>query len=224
MITPTAAAAENTHAIVADLLDPPSALPVLDVGAGRGNFTAHLEANGYQAIAIDVDPEDYRQAGHATSPFLQANLDEELPVADASAAGAVCVEVLEHLESPLRAVRAMAAAVADGGFIIVTTPNTMSWWSRVKLLMQGHHEGFNDYWYESNGHISPLDLPQLKRIAGRVGLSVEAVTYNVGRLPVPRLHQRYSLRSPRFRNQGLGESLVLKYRKTGSPRTDVYRG
>lgn len=223
MIAPTAGAGENTHAVVAGLLDAPDALPVLDVGAGSGSFTAQLESRGYAAIAIDFDPDDY-QSGHAASPFVQADIEEGLPLPDVAAAGAVCIEVLEHLENPLRAVRLMASAVVDGGFIIVTTPNTMSLWSRIKLLVQGHHEGFNDYWYEFNGHISPLDLRQLGRIGDRVGLSVEAVTYNVGRLPVPGLHTRYALRRPRLRTQALGESLIVKFRKIGPPRADVYRG
>lgn len=224
MIEPTAGAGENTHAVVAGLLDPPSALPVLDVGAGTGSFTAYLESRGYEAIAIDFDPDDYRQVAHATAPFIQADIEEGLPVPDASAAGAVCIEVLEHLENPLRAGRLMAAAIVHGGFVIVTTPNTMSLWSRIKLLVRGHHEGFNDYWYELNGHISPLDLRQLERIGERVGLIVEAVDYNVGRLPVPRLHRRYALRRPRLRIQALGESLIVKYRKVGPPRVGVYRG
>lgn len=213
----------NNHAVVATLLDPPTSLPVLDIGAGIGNFTAHLQACGYKAVAVDIDPHDYRQAAHSTAPFIEADLDEELPVANESAAGVVAMEVLEHLEAPLRALRHMARAVVPGGFLIVTTPNVMSWGSRLELLVRGHHEHFGVYEFETNGHISPVSLVQLERMAGRLNLRAEHVTYNVGRLPLPKLHQ-IPLTRPRFRTQGLGESVIVKFRKAGPPLASYMRG
>lgn len=223
MIDPMARSARNNHAIVSGLLDPPTDLPVLDIGAGVGNFTAHLVSRGYPAVALDIDPDDYYKAGHSRAPFITADLDEELPVRPASAAGAVAIEVLEHLESPLRTLRHMAEAVVPGGFIIITTPNVMSWGSRLELLVRGHHEHFGSYEYVTNGHLSPVALVQLQRMAQRLRLDDEIVTYNIGRLPLPRLHQ-YCLTRPRFRIQALGECLIVRFRKLGPPLTEYERG
>lgn len=222
-IDPTARSAINNHAIVSRLLDAPNGLSVLDVGAGVGNFTAHLAARGYEPIAIDIDPVDFREAGYAVAPFLAANLDESLPVGPGTAGGAVAIEVFEHLEAPLRAMRLLADALVEGGFLIVTTPNVMSWGSRLELLVRGHYEHFGDYEYETNGHISPLQLVQMERMGERLGLVVEHVTYNIGRLPLPLLHQ-IPLKRPCFRIQALGECMIVKFRKLGPPAVDYQRG
>lgn len=223
MLDPMARSAMNNHAIVSDLLDRPDGLPILDIGAGVGNFTAHLVARGYDAIALDIDPDDYIHAGFSTAPFISANLDEALPLEPESAAGAVAIEVLEHLESPLRTMRDLAGALVPGGFLIVTTPNIMSWGSRLELLVRGHHEHFGDYEYTTNGHISPLSLTQLKRMGERLSLIPEVITYNIGRLPLPRVHQ-YPLTRPRFRIQALGECVIVKFRKAGLPLSVYERG
>jgi SAM-dependent methyltransferase len=223
MIDPTGAAALNVHEIVAELLDPPSALPVLDLGAGKGNFTAHLLSEGHKAIALDIDPTDYAEAGYCDAPFIETNLDDCLPVLPGSASGAVAIEVLEHLEAPLHALRRTAEAIITGGFLIVTTPNVMSWGSRLELLVRGHHELFGDHEYETNGHISPVALSQLERMGTRLALKAEVVTYNIGRLPLPRLHQ-YPLSAQRFRTKALGESVIVKFRKIGPALADYTRG
>jgi SAM-dependent methyltransferase len=223
MLDPTAGAAINTHEVVSRLLDPPGSRPVLDIGAGRGNFTAHLLSNGYTAVAVDIDIDDYSNAGYSSAPFMVVDLDDRIPVAPDSAAGAIAIEVLEHLEAPLRAMRLIAAGVSLGGFLIFTTPNVMSWGSRLELLVRGHHEYFGALEYETNGHISPVSLTQLLRMGKRLGLTPEAVTYNVGRLPIPRLHQ-ITLKRPRFRNGALGESLIVKFRKTALPLDQYVRG
>jgi SAM-dependent methyltransferase len=223
LIAPTSGAAINCHEIAAQYLDPPSELPVLDIGAGSGNFTAYLVSHGYKAVALDIDPLDYKQAAWSDAPFVATNLDEPLPIERESAAGAVAIEVLEHLEAPLFALRQMAEAVTVGGFVVITTPNIMSWGSRLELLIRGHHEFFGPYEYATNGHISPLSLVQLTRMAERLALNAEAITYNVGRLPIPRLHQR-ALTGPRWRRQAFGESLIVKFRKTGPILTKYVRG
>lgn len=223
MIDPTSAAPLHAHEIVARLLDPPTHLPVLDLGAGRGNFTAYLTSQGYRAVAFDIDPLDYGSAALCDAPFVQVNLDEALPVEAESVAGCIAIELLEHLEAPLAALRRMAAVTSPGGFVILTTPNIMSWGSRVELLVRGHHELFGPYEYESNGHISPVPLVQLLRMGDRLALTPECVTYNIGRLPLPRLHQ-VALTASCFRVAALGESLIIKFRKTGSVLADYVRG
>ena len=210
LIDPTNSAAPCTHDVVASLLDPPDELTVLDFGAGLGNFTAYLEGAGYPVPAVDIDENDYRRAGHSSAPFLQANLDDALPELPGPVGGAVAIEVIEHLENPLGFIRAVTEVLVDDGWLIVTTPNGLSLSSRLELMVRGHDFGFSDEDYRANGHICPVSLKQLHRIGARVGLSIAAVTYNAGRIPLPRLCKRFVLRSDWARSGLLGESLIVK--------------
>ncbi len=224
LIDPTHSASACTHEVVASLLDPPNELTVLDLGAGPGNFTAYLHNAGYAVVAVDIDEEDYRRAGHSSAPFLEANLDEALPEFAGPVGGAVAIEVVEHLENPLRFIRSIADVLPDGGWLIVTTPNVLSISSKLELMVRNHHFEFSDESYRTNGHISPVSLHQLERIAGRVGLRVEAVTYNVGRIPLPRIRQRVQLRDSWARSRMLGESLIVKLRKQANAAVPFNRG
>ena len=221
LIDPTGAAGVNTHLVAANLLDEPDGSLVLDIGAGRGNFTYVLESHSYRTVAIDIDPDDYV---HSTAPFVQANLGDGLPLSSASCGGIVAIEVIEHLEEPLRLIREIARCLRPNGFAIVTTPNVLSIASKLELVLRGWHEEFDDYSYRVNGHICPVSLQQIVRMCERTGLTLESETYNVGRLPLPKIRRRLSLKSPRFRTRRLGHSLIVKLRKTGSPVVTVCRG
>lgn len=223
-IDPTTGAGIYTHEVVATLLDPPNGLPVLDLGAGIGNFTAFLDGAGYRVTAVDIDKDDYERAGLSSAPFLASNLDEGLPSMEGPIGGVVAIEIIEHLENPLRLVREVAEVLVDGGWFIVTTPNISSVGSQLERMVRGHDSGFDDYSYSANGHISPVSLTQLERMGARVGLVVETATYNVGKLPIPKLRQRYPLSSGWARSSRFGDSLIVKFRRSGDVPASFVRG
>jgi SAM-dependent methyltransferase len=223
MIDPDSRAGPFTHEIVASLLDPPDGSLVADFGAGTGNFAAYLEQAGYNVVAIDIDREDYIAAGYASAPFIEANLDDDVPELPSQLGGAVAIEIVEHLESPLRLLRQISGLLAEDGWLIVTTPNVESIGSKLELLVRGHDSCFDDDAYRSNGHISPVGLRQIRKLAERTGLEVEVVTYNLGRIPLPKLRQRFQITSSIGRTAWLGDSLIVKLRKTG-PVAEFARG
>jgi SAM-dependent methyltransferase len=170
---------------------------------------------------VGIERSQYRFSG---ARFVQTDLDQGLPFSDSSLAGIVAIEVLEHLENPLRLFREAARCLVDGGWLVVTTPNIRSLSSRFSFLIRGHHLYFGRAEYEGNGHISPIALDQIQSIAARAGLSVEVATYNVGKLPVPRLRHRVLLRGRRFLNELWGDSLIVRLRKASQPQKLVHRG
>jgi 2-polyprenyl-3-methyl-5-hydroxy-6-metoxy-1,4-benzoquinol methylase len=224
LIDPLHSAGPLTHEVVASLLDPPDGGIVADLGAGLGNFTALLEQSGYNVIAVDIDEDDYREAGHSSAPFVVANLDQALPELPGPLTGAVAIEVIEHLENPLHFLRSVADGLVEGGWLIVTTPNVLSLSSRLEFLVRGDDFQFSDADYRDNGHISPVSGKQLDRIASRVGLVIEATTYNVGRIPLPQLRKRVLLRGDWARSQLLGEALIVKFRKRQDSAEPFTRG
>lgn len=220
-LPPDAMAGEGTHEAVVQMLDGAGVAPVVDLGAGLGAFSQTLRRRGHDAVAVGIAIEQFQ----ATDvPYVAADLDAGLPFRSASLGGIVAIELLEHLEAPLRLLREAARCLRLKGWLILTTPNVLSLASKLSYFARDRHTYFGDDEFLNNGHISPVSLVDVARIASRCGLEIEDVTYNVGKLPVPRLRHRFPLRSDMFRNQLLGESLIVKLRKTGEPLAEIVRG
>ena len=91
------------------------------MGARHDNFAAHLARRKYQAIAIDIDSDDYYRSAYSDMPLIAANLDADRHVQSDSASAAVVIALFEHLEAPLLALScaainlAIARAECSGG-------------------------------------------------------------------------------------------------------------
>jgi SAM-dependent methyltransferase len=203
------------------LLDPPKGGTVLDVGAGHGAFTQALTDHGYRAVAIGLMAAQYEFRG---SPFVVADVDQGLPIRAGTIEGIVAIELIEHLEQPLKLVREAARCLVMGGWLILTTPNVLNFGSKLSVLLRNYPLYFGQNDYVGYGHLSPVSRLELERIAGRSGFTIEALTYNVGKLPIPRLRHRLLLTHSMFRSEFWGESLILRLRKTAVPNTEFSRG
>ena len=79
--------------------------PTLEIGGGSGNFKSTIP----DAISSDI----------VTAPWLDLVCDaQRLPFADASFSNVVMVDVLHHIENPVRALAEIAACCAP----------TAVWW------------------------------------------------------------------------------------------------
>jgi len=158
---------------------------VLDLGAGQGALSARLADLGYQVTAADMDANDFRAVEGIE--FKQLNFDSTEEIAhfvDAhtSEFDAVCgIEVIEHLQDQWQYVANLKKMLKPGGIMVLTTPNTTSWLSRLLFLFNGRFHQFSDE-DVSYGHIAPITPYELSLIVEREGLKpLEAVP--AGTLP-----------------------------------------
>jgi SAM-dependent methyltransferase len=163
---------------------------VLDVGAGSGALTARLSQSGFAVTAADVETTDYLAAApivswDVTSVPLEGSWD------------AICaVEVLEHVENPLRALRNLWSMLGPGGVLLVTTPNLEHPKSRIKFLVRGAPSYFGPEEYLSLGHRTLLPAWLLRRHVEQVGLIVDSISF-AGRMTLsPQMRWVWRLLSP----------------------------
>jgi SAM-dependent methyltransferase len=172
------------HGKVAALVgDLPRGCRVLDVPAGAGALSWRLAEMGLVVTAADLEPEGFCAPG---MDCAQADLNARLPFPAASFDAVVCVEGLEHLESPAGALRELHRVLRPGGRLVVTTPNPTSVSSRLRFLLTGFFSVAERPINEAHpvpgaGHISMLTYPLLRYLLHTNGFRLTQVSGAVRR-------------------------------------------
>jgi SAM-dependent methyltransferase len=146
--------------VVADLGLPPRAR-ILDAGCGSGRNMVELArygvVTGIELSETSVALARERDAGEV---ILGSVLD--MPFADDSYDLAVSLDVIEHLEDDLAALRELRRTVTPGGALLVTVPAYQWLWS-------GHDE--------INHHHRRYTRRSLQQVAEQAGWRQERTTY-----------------------------------------------
>lgn len=115
----------------------------LDVGCGAGLLTEPLARLGAAVTGIDAAPESIAVAeAHAAASGLAIDYraGDLSAVGDARFDLVTAMEVVEHVTDPAAFVRALAAALADGGLLVMSTPNRTPL-SRLAMIAIGEGSG-----------------------------------------------------------------------------------
>jgi len=140
---------------------PPGRVRLLELGCGSGNVLASLTQFG-EAVGMDAHP-DLVAAGRAAGLDVRTGrLPDDLGVAPGWAEVVLLLDVLEHLDDDLAALRAARAALGEGGLVVVTVPAYQWLWS-------GHDEVL--------GHRRRYTAARLRAAVERAGFTVLRVSY-----------------------------------------------
>ncbi len=147
---------------------------ILDFGAGEGALSQRLDDMGYQVYSVDVDQEkfkartEFRKVNFNNPDDLSSFIREHWESFDL----VLGIEVIEHLENPWKFIRDLRNLVKKGGWVLISTPNIASWFSRVKFFFLGRFHQFEDG-DRHYGHINPISEDELKLICETSGLLIE---------------------------------------------------
>jgi 2-polyprenyl-6-hydroxyphenyl methylase / 3-demethylubiquinone-9 3-methyltransferase len=133
----------NLHfGVDAKALRPLTDMTALDVGCGAGLLTEPLARMGAAVTGVDAAPENIAAAkDHAARQGLSIDYRAcEIASVTGEFDLITAMEVIEHVTDPAAFVAALAARLAPGGLMILSTPNrTML--SRLGLIMIGEGLG-----------------------------------------------------------------------------------
>lgn len=125
------------HALATEQLS----APLLDLGTGIGSNLSMLADRGL-VVGVDISHSALLEA-RAKAPVAVAD-GARLPFPAATFGGAVCSEVLEHVESPAAVLAELARVLRPGAIAVLTAPNYSNPVGLHKLIAD-RRSGLHDY-------------------------------------------------------------------------------
>jgi SAM-dependent methyltransferase len=118
-------------------LELPNTSRILDAGCGSGRNMVELARRG-TVVGLELSPTSVelaraRGCGEVVEGSLLA-----MPFADGGFDLAVCLDVIEHLEDDIGAMRELRRTVAPGGALLVTVPAYQWLWSGHDVINHHH--------------------------------------------------------------------------------------
>jgi 2-polyprenyl-6-hydroxyphenyl methylase/3-demethylubiquinone-9 3-methyltransferase len=156
-------------------LSPLAGKTAADVGCGAGLLAEPLARLGAKVTGIDAAPENIAAAReHALGQGLE--IDYRVGGAETLAGRhdlVTALEVIEHVADPAAFVGSLAAAVAEGGLLILSTPARTA---KSKLLLVDLAEGLGHIPKGTHDWEKFIAPDQLKAMVAATGLEVTDIT------------------------------------------------
>jgi SAM-dependent methyltransferase len=179
---------------------------LLEAGAGDGTLASRLKASGFDVRAVDLFPDAFQPTD---IPIESADLNEGFPFGSEEFDVVVATELIEHLENPWFFFRELYRITRVDGVAVLSTPNLGNVYVRAYFLLTGKLFNFLDSSYRHIGHVTPVFLWNLRRMA-ESKFNVESVTVNDS--PIPKTRIRLPWRTYLF-----GQCIVVKLRRLPGP-------
>jgi SAM-dependent methyltransferase len=165
---------------------------LLDFGAGTGNLLRELPGVGYRGQLTGTDIKARPASLPESVKWVQADLNQPLPLANKSFSAILSTEVMTGLENPRFVFREFARLLRPGGMLLVTNPNQESLRSLSALVLGGHFAAFRKEAYPAA--ITALLRQDWEHLCAESGFAPPQFFYtDAGGLPrVPQVTWQYA--------------------------------
>ena len=165
---------------------------VLDLGAGSGAVSEHLEQAGHLPYALEIALEAALGILH-TAPTVLGDGSSSLPFRNQAFDAIYSGELIEHIFDTRSHLLECNRVLTDGGLLVITTPNLAGLQDRLRLLIghsPRHIDPLHSYLWL---HIRPFTMHKLRQCLSEAGFGVTAVRSNMAvfTLRDKRIHVRW---------------------------------
>lgn len=139
---------------------------VLDVGAKQGGLAACADNLGLAIdyVGLELSEENVRSAADKELDVRLADASQSLPVENDDFDCVFCLELLEHLPSPLGLLMEIARALVPDGRAVLSVPNPYSWVEIYRELFRRP---------DPEGHISEFTTPVFENLLALAGMRLD---------------------------------------------------
>ncbi len=152
---------------------------VLDVGCGMGALAEAIQNKGYIVWGIDLNEEATQIAAKRIEKIINVDLTDitsiKAEIGNQCFDYLVFADILEHIYDPSNILKEYLALLRNGGYVLVSLPNTVAWTNRIKFLL-GKFE-YADTGIMDRDHIRFFTFKTAKRLVTSAGCSVIKVDY-----------------------------------------------
>ncbi len=137
---------------------------ILDYGAGAGAFSQRLYSKGFNVSACDYAPSLFK----LKEVDCLAVENNKTLFADNSFDIIVAIEVFEHLFEINSFFQECDRLLKKDGILLISTPNIMSFKSRIKFLLTGHFYSFPQLDFDDFSgmqHVNPMTIDRIEYFA-----------------------------------------------------------
>lgn len=149
---------------------------ILDVGCKLSVLHHLLVEKGipHQYFGIDLTATALGASGNSSSHLVQGDVSDGLPFKSGSFTHVFCLELLEHIASPIHLLNEIYRVLRPEGQLLISVPNPYYW-----AEVYGNLRGFPD----TEGHISSFTLQNIKRLLGFASFELRARRGTYIRIP-----------------------------------------
>lgn len=145
---------------------------LLDIGCSNGFWASYWTDLGWKCSGVDIDKEHVEIARQRGIDAKHCDLNSApLPFEDQSFDLIFAGEVIEHLIDTDGFIRELQRCVRPGGFVLITTPNLVSFENRVRILL-GVYPIWVNYNLAGSGHVRAYTPRILKKQLREHGFQV----------------------------------------------------
>jgi 2-polyprenyl-3-methyl-5-hydroxy-6-metoxy-1,4-benzoquinol methylase len=160
---------------------------MLDIGCSTGEWGQYWIEKGWKVCGIDINKEHLEESGKKGISTIYCDLNAgKIPYEDNSFDLIFAGEVIEHLIDTDGFVADLYRCVKPGGFVLLTTPNLVSFENRLRSVL-GIYPVWVNYGLKGSGHIRAYTPGVLRKQLKSSGFTIIRTTGNW----VPFIPQKY---------------------------------
>jgi 2-polyprenyl-3-methyl-5-hydroxy-6-metoxy-1,4-benzoquinol methylase len=136
----------------------------LEVGCMHGLLLKELKRNGMEVAGVELNPDAVRYCRDQGLNVVQSSIEDHLEQAGNQHDVIIMSHVIEHIADPRKQLDALRQRMADGGRLVLITPNSLAPTRRL----------FGRYWgyWQVPVHINHFNAGSMRELLKRAGFEV----------------------------------------------------